>query len=55
MTDRLIDLASAAVQRVQAATKSVQQTEAAAKAVSAWQVCTCLLWSGCRARTVKQP
>jgi hypothetical protein len=34
MTDRLVDLASAAVKRVQAAAQSVQQTEAAAQAVS---------------------
>lgn len=35
MTDRLIDLAAAAVQRAQAAARNVQQTEAAAQAVSA--------------------
>lgn len=35
MTDRLIDLAAAAVQHAQAAARNVQQTEAAAQAVSA--------------------
>jgi hypothetical protein len=34
MTDRLIDLAAAAVQRAHAAASNVQQTEAAAQAVS---------------------